>query len=62
MRILARDGEWDAALAAREEEGSPEGLVLVRVANAFVRNAEKKFRTEEENPATNTNARNAEPQ
>jgi hypothetical protein len=59
MRILAAEEEWDAGL---EEEGSPGVLVSARVENAFVRNAEKKFRTNGESPATNTNARNAEPQ
>ena len=62
MRILARGEEWDAELAETGEEGSPEVLVLARAANASVRNAEKKFRTNGENPATNTNAQNAEPQ
>jgi hypothetical protein len=42
MRILAEGEGWDAALAEMEEEGSPGVLVLVRAANAFVRNAEKK--------------------
>jgi hypothetical protein len=42
MRILAEGEDWDAALAALEEEDSPAVLVLARVENAFVRNAEKK--------------------
>ena len=62
MRILARGEEWDAELAVLEEEDSQGVLVLARAANASVRNAAKKFRTNGENPATNTNAPNAEPQ